>query len=292
MTNLGARRCCLIRTGLCLTIAAACACSSDLKPAGTPDAAWAPVGDDVHPMADLTSVAPENGQDGGPVAGRDGAGADDLLSGDGPVDGSPCQSACNDTMPLCDPGSGQCVPCHSSAQCPAEAPVCDRNGTCRFSVAGIWRGKFEDTGTTIRMVASETDIVSFNTAIVVRYAGDSCPLSLALGSAPAPITGKTATLEVRTGRNQLGLAFEMDLTFTSPTTAHGSGSDLVANGLICDDGISIGLGNPSATIAGPFSFDLQCQRCGGECIDTTTDVNHCGSCDNACHKDQWCVDGA
>jgi len=32
--------------------------------------------------------------------------------------------------------------------------------------------------------------------------------------------------------------------------------------------------------------------CGDACVDTNTDVAHCGACDNACDEGQTCVDGA
>ena len=34
------------------------------------------------------------------------------------------------------------------------------------------------------------------------------------------------------------------------------------------------------------------QACGGSCVDTTTDIDHCGECDNACGRGSACVDSA
>lgn len=47
----------------------------------------------------------------------------------------------------------------------------------------------------------------------------------------------------------------------------------------------------SGTDAGP-ECEPGLAACGGECVDTTTDLAHCGACDNACAATDLCRDGA
>ena len=63
----------------------------------------------------------------------------------------------------------------------------------------------------------------------------------------------------------------------------------------CVDGYCVFDDNDSAN-GGTFNVDENCpsgeRSCGGQCVDTTTDPDHCGDCFETCSDDEYCVDGA